>query len=462
MRDHDGETVLVRGGRRLVRAAAAIACLLALALAGACGRQPDSHAPPLADADPTDTAAVDPARWPGFPLLPDGRFPIAGWCAPPVSETTDGRYAEYADAGFTVVLPAVEDPYLPGPNLERLEIAGRQGLFVIVRDDRLHPDAAWSPGWRAAADSVTAAYRDHPALLGYFLADEPEPDLFASLAAVTRHLARRDPRHPAYVNLLGESTPGREFQGRTYSAYVKEFVATMRPAFFSLDNYVLLDDGTDVPTFCSGWDSARTAARGAPFWAVLLLTRHGPFRQPGEGELSWQAHLALAHGARGIVWFTYWTPDPSEPFRYTGGPIAYDGSRNASYTLVSRVNATLQPLGRELATMDCVDVRHSGRLPRGGRPLEGGAVEGAFGVRPGASGGADLTFGLFRDQAGRRHVLVVNRDHGRPMEAEITGPEGVGRWTGRPGEYIAMEVRAGRFRLTLDPGGAALLRLPPP
>ena len=434
--------------------AAAIA-LLGLASSG-CASPGRQGSLPVADPDPADTASVAPARWPGFPLLPDGRFPIAAWCAPPVRETNDARYREYAEAGFTVVMPALEDPYLARHNLARLDVAGRQGLFAIVRDIRVHPGVATRPGWRGAVDSVAATYAGHPAMLGYFLADEPLPDLFGPLGAVARRLAMRDPLHPAYVNLFGEGSPGHEFQGLGYSAYVRGFVETVRPALFSLDNYVLTQDGRDIPTFDSGWDSARLAAGEVPFWAVLLLTPHGSFREPSAAELSWQANLALAHGARGIVWFTYWTPNPAEAFRYRDGPIAYDGTRNPSYADVAGVNAEVQALGRELSRLRCVDVRHSGHPPRGGRRL-GADVPGGdpFGLLPREP--RDLTFGFFLDPEGRRHVLVVNRDLRNLAQPEFVSSAVWEVWRDGTGRFV--QGKDGRLPpISLPPGRAVLLR----
>ena len=444
---------------RVLSRAAALAWAIALLMLDSSGcASPGQRDPlPVAEFDPADTASIAPARWPGFPLLPDGRFPIAGWCAPPVAQTTDARYAEYARAGFTVVLPALEDPYLPAPNLARLEVAGRRGLYVIVRDERLYPGVAQRPGWRAATDTIVATYSAHPALLGYFLADEPGPDFFGPLAAVTRRLAMRDPRHPAHINLYGEGPVGHEIQGLSYSAYLRRFMESVRPGFFSLSNYVLKQDGTDIPTFCSGWDSARTAAGEVPFWAILLVIPHGPYREPTEAELAWQANLALAHGARGIVWFTYWSPNPAEPLRYRGGPIAYDGSRNPSYDSVARVNAWIGALGRELAPLRCADVRHTGELPRGGGRLDPDPAAGStFGLAQRGEG--NLTFGLFLASDGRRHVLVVNRDYRNPTQARIVSEAGWERWTGEPSRYKTSDTASDPLMIRLEPGGAALLR----
>ena len=45
-----------------------------------------------------------------------------------------------------------------------------------------------------------------------------------------------------------------------------------------------------------------------PFLLIVQAMPHGPYRDPTEAELAWQVHHALAFGARGISYFTYWTP----------------------------------------------------------------------------------------------------------------------------------------------------------
>lgn len=403
--------------------------------------------PAIAGLEPSDTAQAAPARWPGFPLLPNGRFPIAGWCAPPVRETSDARYAEYAGAGFTVVLPALEDPYQLRTNLDRLEVARRHDLFVVIRDTRVHGDEAYRPGWRDDVDQVVAAYSKHPALLAYFLADEPQPIGFPSLAVLTRRFAARDSLHPALVNLLG--APKGSYQGLSFSAYLRRFRDLVQPALFAFDQYPLEEKG-DAPDLFAAPDTVRATAGPAAYWQVLQLTPHGPYRPLTESEMRWQANLALAWGARGIVWFTYWTPNPAEALHYRDGPIAYDGSRNPTYERITRVNRELEPLGQELSALRLVTVAHTGRLPLGGSalPMES---------RMRAEGG-DLTVALFRGQS-HDHALIVNRDHDHSVAARIdfappAGP--ANRWARKPGIY---EKRSRtRFSLVLAPGGAELFR----
>ena len=433
----------------------AVVAALVAALAGCSGSETAERGTPAASGRSSEAAAAAavPARWSGFPLLPDGRFPIAGWCAPPMDENSPTRMREYADAGFTVLLPAVEDPYAVQLNRERLRAAREAGLWAIVRDDRVHPDEAHRPNWQMRVAAACSAYADSAALLAYFLADEPDPKITESLAALTTEFARRDSLHPAYVNYLGLSPALKGHYGRSYRTYLEEFVTGVQPAFFSVDLYTLLAD-RETPNLCPGLDTARVVAQrhGVPFWAVLQLTPHLQFRDLTVGEISYQAMLALSYGAKGVVWFTYWTPRADE-WGYRGGPISYQGRRNPSYQRVATVNRRLQQLGRLLGEREAREVRHAGELPVDGHPLD------ATTPLSRADGGP-LTVGFFPPPAGAARAdtlaLLVSRDLRRPTRATL-------KWRGRA--EIWDETKAawapyseGDPALLLPPGGVRLLR----
>jgi hypothetical protein len=385
----------------------------------------------------------------GFPLLPDGRFPIAGWLSPPMSHTNDARYAEYAAAGFNVVLPAWQDPLTPESNNLRLDLASHNGLFLMLRDDRVHPDEATRPGWQARVDSVIAAYSEHPALLGYFLADEPNQQTWPSLAALTQYFAERDVAHPTYINMLGRPEGGG-YDGLPYLAWLDLFVERVRPPFFSVDHYVIAETYIR-PQFCAGLgDAAEAAAKsGVPWWSIVQLTAHLDMRTPTPAEMDWQANLSLAHGARGLVWFTYWTPPPDLEGDYRNGPIAFDGTRTPVYDQVASTNARVQELGRELAPLRWLGTRHAGSIPQSGTPLTGEQW-----IR--SVTGGDVTVGFFRDPRGRDYALIVNRDRERNVPVHVAAARRLQLWTGSPGAYTggAATVQT----LVLSAGGAALVR----
>ena len=408
-------------------------------------------AAPLADPAPADTQAVPVARWPDFPLLPDGRFPIGAWCAPPARQNTDARYAEYARAGFNVTFGMLEDPFLPAPSLARLEVSRRHHVYAVVRDKRVDPDEAERPGWRAKVDSTVRAYSSQPALLGYFLADEPGLDIFPSLAALNRRFAQRDSRHPGYANLLGFPAPGPAYGAPFYTEFLRRYLRQVRPTFFTFDHYSLLE-GSDAPYFITGLDSIGLVSRetGVPFWAILQLTPHLHFRKLTPAELAWQAYLAMAHGARGIVWFTYWTPNPAESFHYRDGPITYDGRRTAAYAAVAQLNPRLQALGKELSPFRSLGVRYTGPVPYGCKALADTPA-----LRIQAT--APLAVGFFRGPEARTYALLVNRDYRRTSLVRLSTRGSFGRWRRSTGYYRS--VRPGAV-IMLEPGDAELVRLP--
>jgi len=424
-----------------VFAVAAMALLL--------GAVPPRSPARLSDPSPADAGSVAPARWPGFPLLPDGRFPIGAWCGPPARETTDLRYAELARAGINLTTGMLEDPYLPPASLRRLEMGRRHRVYAIVRDNRVHPDEARRSGWRAAVDSMIGAYARRSALLGYFLADEPGPDLFASLGALNRRLAQRDPRHPGYVNVYGFAGSDSPY-GPCYTDFLRRFLHEVRPAFFSFDSYSLLK-GSDSPRYLATLDSTALLSRetGVPYWAILQLTPHGVVRPLTPAELAWQANLALAYGARGIIWFTYWTPNPAESLRYRDGPISYGGRRNPSYDQLAKLNPRLQALGKELSRMRPLGVRHVGTVPFGCvRYVDSPALR-IHSTTP-------LAAGFYQGPDRRTYVLIVNRDYRHSTEARLTTRNSFGTWDRAKGYYRS--TRAGAA-LRIEPGEARLVRL---
>src|SRR5688572_3935949 len=88
------------------------------------------------------------------------RIPVLAWHGPPADETTVERYRELADAGFT-------HNYSNFPNsaamAAALDVAQSAGIkqFVAI------PELATAPA------EVAGRFKNHPALAGYYLADEP-------------------------------------------------------------------------------------------------------------------------------------------------------------------------------------------------------------------------------------------------------------------------------------------------
>ena len=423
----------------------ALLCLvLSLAAATAAGDRAPRRPPQVPAALPLH---------PGTASLP--RFTLFGWVSPPADSTTLARYAELAGAGFNVTVLAWEDPGTVPPNLLRLEYSAQLGVRNLLLDNRLDLVHESDPATFATLDSVVAAYRDHAAFLGYYLGDEPKEDTFPRIAEWFRLLRSRDPAHPGWNNLSGRGVfPSRD----AFLAHLRAYANEVQPAVLSTDHYDHREDG-EQGLFVDNVSGTAQVAReyGLPFWGILLVTQHGSFRDVDDGLLSWQVAQWLSYGARGIGYFTYWTPAPDPTMNWRDGMIRYGtGERSPHYEQVRVLNLLVKPVGESLAELAWLGTEHAGGTPVGGTTFTPDSLV------AGVEGSA--TLGQFADAQGTPHLFVANRDSAaaRTISLDLVGERRVerlgegGAWS----EWASSPTATGRrVELPLAPGGFALLRL---
>lgn len=389
------------------------------------------------------------------------RFVTFGWVSPPASLTTDARIAEMAEAGLTLTVPAWNDSGHREDNLARLDLAAAHGLRCILWDARFDLVEALGPGSIAGGvlmDSIVADYRDRPAFFGYYLGDEPPRSIWPLLESIADPLRQRDPVHPAWNNLLGR---GSWDSRAAWESYTRDYMAVLHPAVLCNDHYDFHLDG-DVGLFVENVAGLAAMAREAelPFWAIIQLVQHGPFRALTPGELAWQTSMLLAYGARGIGYFTYWTPAPDPVWNWQPAIITYDGQRSAWYPVVAGLNRKVRAAGETLAGLTWLATVHAGSTPLGGTPFVPEAVIGSVEGR--------AALGCFTDGYGVRHLLVANSDSIGAQQVTLTlrGLRRVWRLGAEAGEWQPATVTpvpgGGRVALDLEPGGFALLRISGP
>lgn len=374
-------------------------------------------------------------------------FFLTFWCGPPLAEFDDTRAAEVAAAGFTVVGPPCSGGFDPALNLHALDVAQRHGLRVLVGDHRFESKAVIEPDWPAPLDAAVSEYRRHPALDGYFVGDEPPAPEFARVAAVVAALRAADPNHVAYINLLPDYIPPKLLGTPTYEDYVEQFITTVKPQLLSYDFYPFGHE-KDRSTFFTNLDTIRAAAlrHDLPFMLIVLATPHGPYRSPTEAELAWQVHHALAYGARGISYFTYWTPPPDGDWEFHDGLIE-DDRPTLRYFQVARLNRELRALAAALEGFDSIAVADS--LGEMGVPFPIGPIDGVD--------GGPITAGLFGDGAGALAVMLVNRDYRFGTTAQLRLRPGAAAPQRFDADTASWQT-ATTLSFVLPPGGALLLR----
>jgi hypothetical protein len=391
---------------------------------------------------PGISAAADAPAW-----NPD-RFPIGFWFGPPDKFVNPERFKQIADAGFTFTFPACAGAAATREsNRKVLDAVRSAGLKGFVQDGRMPFAIGNDATAKPRLDAIVAAYADHPAFAGYFVVDEPGPGSFAGLGEVVAYLRAKDPTHVAYINLLPNHAPEWAL-GPTYEGHVDSFIRAVKPFAVSYDHYHFLTTG-DGPLFFDNLETIRrvSAKHGVPFWNIVLVVPHGPYRRPTEAEKRFEAMQTLAYGGKGLIWFTYWQPDATG--QWGEAIIQADGTPTRQYDEVKRINADVQAVGNYLLPATCLAVLTQGPQP---------------GV-PARLPGAATTVGVF--SAGADHfALVANRDYKAAIETEVLltandrPVKRLDKATGRWADAATQSVGEGevRVRFRVAAGDGELLR----
>lgn len=427
--------------------------------------------------------------------VPPGTVALGAWGAPTATSLADAEsnYEQMAEAGLNIfVNNGVHDPV---HNRNVISGTARHGMASLLTDERIptrshgsrlahaiDPSDQLADDQEQALDALIADYADCPTLVSYFVNDEPElendaqagtpfaQDAEEFYGAVAAYLNEADPARFAFINHCGGC--GTPPPGGDWGDQREEVLVLTGSAVLSYDFYPFLL-ASDRPNFFPYLEQARRVALqqtsvGNPVdvWTIVQLTAHevswGEFRELTEGEIRYQAMQALAHGSRGIFYFTY-SLDASVDFT---GPAMVDASHDPTvhYYEVQAINHDVARMGRYLAQAASVQVIRD--------PTTVSAGGGASGI-PATSlsfvGAAPVTFGLYVMPAGigpgpsppRNYAVVANLDYGADADLSFTLSSGTPQrldadaedWVDLPG-FSSTGVAA----LHLEPGDGALLR----
>lgn len=282
-------------------------------------------------------------------LLLDGKpfFPLAAYRDPSDREDTfDGLL----EAGFDVTHSYGFEGAAPRPAEERrayLRGAARHGLRVFLGLPR-----GWvREGNAAACRRYAAEVMDEAGLLCWYQFDEPEihgvsPE---TLGTVYRGLSAVDPFHPKVTLVCSIGFPVRE-RFRAYAAACDVFWEDPYPVpdkpLLTVEEKVLAcreAGGPGKPVWCVlqgfDWDAWRAAERLNPGRrrtpeSVAAMQAAGaiPVTRPSAAETRCMAHLAIAAGATGLIW--YWSPNWAVHLR-EDSPAVWEGIRTTVQELRS-------------------------------------------------------------------------------------------------------------------------------
>jgi len=379
------------------------------------------------------------------------RFAVGFWVDPPADDKMDARYAEIAEAHFSLVIGRF-GARTPEQVERQLALCRKHNLKALVY-------------YRA---SETEAIPDGPACWGYVLRDEPDAAEFPGLAERVAALRKAKPGKLAYINLFPDYVNVHRVGTKSYDEYVERFLDEVDPDVLSMDHYPSFHpgepDGRDA--YCRNLAVMRkySVERGIPFWNFFNSMPFDRHTDPTEAQMRWQIYSSIAYGAKGVLYFCYQTPGGGRTFAKGGAVITTDDRRTRHWYQAQRINAELANLGPVLMKLASTGVY---RVKPGDDPanvLAGTPIK-DISVAP-HDPPLDLLVGTFEHEDGRRAVLVNNYRFAYTAWPTV-------EFDAEPGSVIEVDKRTGSrapvvddspympgLQLSLDAGDGRLFLVP--
>jgi hypothetical protein len=298
---------------------------------------------------------------------------------------------------------------------EHLDLVRDAQIKCIVIDKDQHPcepefDQMDESQIRRHVESLVMRVGKHPAVFGYYMIDEPGALSYPQLRTWVDTYRSFAPGALIYINLFGDHATPRQMGVPTYAEYLESYIQIVRPGFLSYDHYAMLADGTIGPGYFRNLEEIRAAAlrSNLPFWNIALSTAHYNYADPSDAGLRFQLYTTLAYGARGISYFTYYTPNIGN---YRLGPIDQFGHKTATWDMLRNVNLQLHRIGPTYVKLRSVGVFHYPDVPEGCVSIETSRwIE--------RVDGGNLLVGEFEGPDGQPFAMVVNKS--LRQSAEVT------------------------------------------
>lgn len=319
------------------------------------------------------------------------RVAIGFWVDPPADDQMDERYAAIADAGFTVVLGGF-GATTPETIERQLALCEKYDLKALVYSVSREFDAL----------------PEHPACWGYMVRDEPSAALFPELRAIVDKIRADRPGRLAYINLFPNYANEKQLGTSTYEEHVRRFVDEVNVDVLSMDHYPVFKpdrDGRDA--YCENLAVMREQSlrAGIPFWNFFNTMPYGPHTDPTESQMRWQVYTSLAYGAKGLLYFCYWTPGGGE-FPKGGAILHQDGRPSRHYDQAKRINTAVKNFGPTLMQLTSTRVIRIAPDTNVAVALDGSPIKNI--ARADVDPPHDYLIGVFKHKDGRDAVLLTN------------------------------------------------------
>lgn len=324
------------------------------------------------------------------------RFAIGFWVDPPADENMERYYEDIAAANFTLVIGGF-GARTPDAVKRQIEFCEKYGLKAIVSRSELTPEQL----------------PESPAVWGYRIKDEPGLKEFPELRKIVDNIGEARPGRLSYINLYPNYANQKQLGTKSYDEHVRRFIDDVGIDVLSMDHYPIMKPDADTRSnYCGNLGVMRkySLQQDIPFWNFFNTMPYGTQLDPTEAQLRWQIYTSIAYGAKGVLYFCYWTPR-GKVFTKGGAIITLEGRKTRHYDQAKRINHDIRNLGPTLMKLTSTGVyrpadnrlRWQIYVNPESAPL--GENENAP-IKSLTKG--DYLLGVFRHDDGRQAVLINN------------------------------------------------------
>lgn len=138
------------------------------------------------------------------------KIPIFAYHGIPATHSTAEQYQTMRNVGIDICYTVFVND---NDALKALNAAQKVGAKLVIR----------VPGLFDNTKVTVNKFKAHPALFGYYLADEPSPDALPELQKLAAIIKSVDTVHQLYINLFPSFVSSKSINGLSYENYVSDF-----------------------------------------------------------------------------------------------------------------------------------------------------------------------------------------------------------------------------------------------
>jgi len=369
------------------------------------------------------------------------------------------RFQQVVDAGVQVMYYSVKYNWLhedwSKEALVGLDLAEKVGLKLALYTESLI-------GYDDLMESFVMAVKDHPALWGYILKDEPSEEYFGLVEKARQAIRKYDKVHPMYVNLNGYGCSPQTYHADSFDEYLDMYLTETTPEFISFDVYPcysdMVLDGSLYPSL--EIVSKKSQAAGLDFWAFAATCRFsnaiGELSCPSVATLRFQDYTNLAYGAQGLEYFTWDAVSDPRVSVFCDWPVDPEGNintENPTFESMQTVNREVQ--NRAFVFDGCVLkwAAHHNDVPVRCNAVDASQLPDEI---MSYSSESDLLMTLIENDGGKSEYLnIVSRTHLRSSEIHLRFRYPV-QTVERDGSLKS--YNAGDYDFVIEPGDILIIK----